>query len=251
MNPYVAEIEEVLCAFPARTSSQHPESYIGGGQSKLRYIGLRVPQLQQAMKTGFSFSRENTTDVALIWDQIWQTSDCFEVMALAIAWFYEPRQRSLLRGHWPRLKKWAERIDNWAHADTLSGIYARILEDDPKLVYPTLLKWNSSSNPWFRRLSIVSLLYYSSQRSKVLPFKKIISLVKPQLDFDHYYVQKGVGWTLRECGNVYPDETFAFIERHVGKISATAFSAAVEKLTMKQRDQLKRLRKNQRRRPGA
>ncbi len=240
---YATEIEQALFLFPKRTSSQNPGTYIGGGQSKLRYIGLRVPQLDEAMRTGFSFSKNEPKDLAMIWDRIWHLSDCYEVMSLALAWFCDSKQRVILKRYWPYLKKWSSRIDNWAHSDTLSGIYARILEGTPGLVYPTLVTWNGSKNSWLRRLSIVSLIYYSSQREKVLPLKKILVLLKPQLEFDHYYVQKGVGWTLRETSNVYPEPTYAFIEQNIKKLSATAFSAATEKMSQKQRAHLKGLRK--------
>ena len=242
MNAYASEIENILKRFPSRTSKQHPESYIGGGQSQLRYIGLKVPQLRQTMKAGFSFSHKSSAEIAEVWDQIWQASDCYEVMALALDWFYLPQQRELLVENWPRLQNWSARIDNWAHSDVLSGIYARILEESPKLIYPTLQQWNKADNPWLRRLSLVSLLYYSSARERVLPLTKILQLVRPQLSFDHYYVQKGVGWTLREAGNVYPKPTYAFIEKNITKISAVAFSAATEKMSAKQKQHLKKLR---------
>ncbi len=243
MTRYIFEIEQALSSFPQRTSSQNPEAYIGGGQSKLRYMGLRVPHLQQAMRSGFSFSKYEPTDVVKVWDYIWWNSDCYEVMYLALAWFYDSKQRNTLKDHWPRLKKWSSRIDNWAHSDTLSGIYARILEDEPKEVYSTFTKWKASKNPWLRRLSIVSLLYYSSQRKKILPLNKILAVVKPQLEFDHYYVQKGVGWTLREAGNVYPEPIFSFVEENIKKLSALAFSAATEKMSTKQREHLKQIRR--------
>ncbi|MGE0526706.1 MAG: DNA alkylation repair protein [Bdellovibrionales bacterium] len=247
---YIAEIENALSAFPTRTSSQNPESYIGGGQSQLRYIGLRVPHLRQALRAGFSFSNAEPDVIAEVWDQIWWDSDCYEVMSLALAWFYDPKQRLILRPNWPRLRAWSERIDNWAHSDTLSGIYARIHEDCGREVYKTFREWNRSENPWLRRLSIVSLFYYSSQRQKYPSFKQVATLLKPQLNFDHYYVQKGVGWTLRESGNVYPRETFAFIEGHISKISSHAFSAATEKMTPRQRHHLKNLRRMRRGKPS-
>ncbi len=243
MNQYILEVEKSLSSFPQRTSSQNPETYIGGGQSQLRYMGLRVPQLQQAMRKGFSFSDSQSTEIAKIWNYVWINSDCFEVMSMALAWFYDSKQKSNLNQHWPLLKKWSSRIDNWAHSDTLSGIYARILEQNPQAIYTTLVNWNSSKNPWLRRISIVSLIYYSSQREKILPLKKILDLVYPQLEFDHYYVQKGVGWTLRESYNIYPDKTFVFIEKNVKKISAHAFSAATEKMSPQQKEHLKKLRK--------
>lgn len=246
MNQYISEVEQALATWPRRTSSQNPESYIGGGQSKLRYIGLRVPQLQQTQKRGFSFSNHNSNEIAKVWNHVWQNSDCYEVMALALAWFYAPQQRSILLKHWPLLKKWSTRIDNWAHSDSLSGIYARILEDDAAAVYPTLQKWNTSPNPWLRRLSIVSLFYYSSQRTKVPLVKHVLPLVEALLLDKEYYVQKGVGWTLRETYNVYPDKASAFLEKHIASISAHAFSAATEKMPKKQKEYFKRLRKTRR-----
>jgi 3-methyladenine DNA glycosylase AlkD len=243
MNQHVLEVEQALSSFPKRTSSQNPEAYIGGGQSNLRYIGLRVPHLQQAMRKGFSFSHNKSEELVKIWNYIWLKSDCYEVMSVALAWFYDPKQKDVLSQYWPVLKKWSSRIDNWAHSDTLSGIYARILEQNPQAVYPTLVKWNSSKNPWLRRLSIVSLIYYRSQREKILPLKRILDLVHPQLEFDHYYVQKGVGWTLREAYNIYPAKTFAYVEKNIRKISSHAFSAATEKMSPKEKQHLKRLRK--------
>lgn len=243
MKKYIEEIEFELSKHPKRTSAHNPETYIGGGQSELRYMGLRVPHLRQSYSLGFSFSKKNPDEVAKIWDSVWWNSDCFEVMALALIWFEDPKQRKNLKTYWELLNKWSERIDNWAHSDTLSGIYARIHEDSPTEVYKTFKKWNISQNPWQRRLSIVSLFYYSSQRKKYPPLNKVMALLKPQLKYDHYYVQKGIGWTLREAGNVYPDSTFAFIEKNIHDISAHAFSAATEKMNPKRREYLKNLRK--------
>ncbi len=96
MIQHILEVEKSLSSFPKRTSSQNPEAYIGGGQSTLRYIGLRVPHLQQAMRTGFSFSNNEQDEQAKIWNQVWLYSDCFEVMAMALAWFYDPKQKPIV-----------------------------------------------------------------------------------------------------------------------------------------------------------
>ena len=237
------EVEAALALLPVPKTKWAPEAYLGGGQSKLNYLGLRAEQMKAAMKRGFSFSNGTPREVARSWDRVWHESNSFEAMALALAWFNDPKRRDTLSAHWPVLKKWSKRIDNWAHADVLSGLYARIHEDVGHEIYSTFDAWGDSKNPWLRRLSIVSLYYYSSARRKQPTFKKAITLIERQLDHPHYYVQKGVGWALRESGNVYPRETFLFLERHVHRISSTAFSAAVEKLSVPKREQLKRLRR--------
>lgn len=243
MNQHIQEVEKALLRHPISRKGYSPEGYIGGGQSKLRYIGLKVPLLRQTLSTGFSFYGNDRKQIAKTWDYVWNNSDCYEVMALALAWFEDRKNLDILVDHWPLLKKWSARVDNWAHSDTLSGIYARILEQNPSLVYPTLKAWNKSKNPWLRRLSIVSLMYYSSQRKTVLPLSKILVLVKPLIEDEHYYVQKGVGWTLREAWNVYPKETYQFLETHIHRLKPASFTAATEKLSKTQKDRLKKLRK--------
>lgn len=62
---------------------------------------------------------------------------------------------------------------------------------------------------------------------------------------DHY-VQKGVGWTLRELHNVYPKETYAFLAANIDRLKSYAFSASTEKMTQDGKARLKRLREKER-----
>lgn len=246
MSLFLIEVENQLKSYPLISVSNpnfSPESYIGGGQSKLRYLGLRVPQMKAALKKGFSFSNLSKREQAKIWDEIWKNSDCYEVMSLALEWFNQYRCGEDLIEYWPMLYQWSLSIDNWAHSDSLCALYARMVEEKPSLIYPTLKKWNQSKSPWLRRISMVSLLYYSSQREKYLPLNKILSLVTPQIKYDHHYVQRGVGWTLRESYNAYPKQTMSFLSKHVKDLSAIAFSAATEKLSSKEKEKLKKIRK--------
>jgi 3-methyladenine DNA glycosylase AlkD len=97
-----------------------------------------------------------------------------------------------------------------------------------------------------RRQSVLSPLCYARSRKVKPPFNKIIALVKPLLNDPDYYVQKGVGWCLRETGIVYPEKTFVFLTEYHHVITSTAFAAAAEKLPAKQKEQLKLLRKKSR-----
>lgn len=238
------EVEEKLRALPRIPSKHVPEDYVGAGVSRLKFLGLRSPQLDAVYKAGFSFSGGDPAKVARVWDHVWSRTECFEAMSLALSWFYDRAREPELPGYWPMLREWSARIDNWAHSDTLSGIYARILERRPSVILPTLRGWNRAEDaPWLNRLSIVSLIYYSSQRRRILPPAQILKMVKPLLDHEHYYVQKGVGWTLRELGNVHPVEARSFIEAHVAWIHPDAWSAAVEKWNPAEKARLQKLRK--------
>jgi 3-methyladenine DNA glycosylase AlkD len=76
----------------------------------------------------------------------------------------------------------------------------------------------------------------------------MLPLVEKLLDDEHYFVQKGVGWTLRELSVIYHDVTWQFLIKHHTRISGAAFTAAAEKLSPAKKEKLKDLRKTHRQR---
>lgn len=143
-------------------------------------------------------------------------------------------------------------IENWWHSDSLSSIYARILEEElakkdstQSEVLKKLEKWNKSLNLWERRQSVVSLFYYASQRKKkILPVQIVINLINNLLQDEEYYVQKGVGWALRETYQVYPEEIKIFLLKKARILSAVSWQAATEKLEKDFKKKLKEVRKS-------
>lgn len=144
---------------------------------------------------------------------------------------------------WPKLKTWVTRIDNWAHADMIASLYCDMLTEDPKTVLPVLEKWASEKSPWKNRMGIVSLLYYYNPKRYKPPYKTIEKMIKPHLGKDHYYLQKAIGWNLREVSTAYPKEFKAFMNKNLHQISSTAYSTAVEKTDKQTKDAWKRARK--------
>lgn len=132
-------------------------------------------------------------------------------------------------------------IENWWHADDLSKLYAKIL-DYHKLLIKEFQQWAKLGNSWQKRMALTSLLYYSSQRKRPLQADTILAQVKQLLQEDSYYIQKGLGWCLRECYNLYAEKTFEFMRIYVKMISPTAFSTATEKLSQEEKTILKHYR---------
>ena len=104
-------------------------------------------------------------------------------------------------------------------------------------------KWNASKNLWERRQSLVSLYYYSRTKKQHIDFELTQQLIFPLLSDKEYFVQKAVGWTLRESYNVYPKQTYSFILANIKNITSTAFTTCLEKMTEKQKLTLKQKRK--------
>ena len=89
---------------------------------------------------------------------------------------------------------------------------------------------------------MVSLIEYASKRTRVLPFTELIAFVEPLLDDNDYYVQKGLGWTLREIGNVYPRESAPFIEQHAARLSSRSWTGVTKNLSKPDKARLRAIR---------
>lgn len=235
LNKYLHEVQHELRALPGIKMGNHYNS-------PTPTLGLTVPQSRATLKNGYSFLNLDRLSILSVFDHIWNHAVYFEEMSQAI-YFYE--KKSLIQQEFLTIINWIDRCDNWAHSDGLSSIYARALEENPKLVWPILKTWNSSQNPWKRRQSAVSMLYYSRLRKSWLPFKQMIEMIEPLLNDRDYYVQKGLGWTLREIYNLFPAETLGFIQTNLKKISPAAWQASTEKLPPDIKTELMKSRKTQ------
>lgn len=216
---------------PRRLEIFNGESYIGGGNSKLIYLNLSIPEVRLVLEKKLPLFSEPLEKQFAAFEKVWKNSRIFEVRMIAIYWVDGLTIEQLIRFA-PRLTKWADKIDNWAESDTLCGIYARIFEASPKSILKTYKTWNKHKNLWLRRCSMVAVFYYARSRKKQPSFKLAVSLVKPHLTAKEHYVQKAVGWTTREMYNVYPIETLKFITDNLMNIHSIAWYATSEKMPL-------------------
>ena len=219
MNDHINEVDSRLFELAAKDAVADPCGLIR--------IRLAVPVVRKTLKTPFSFSDLAEKQQLEIWDSVWKQSLYYESMSLAL---YRDQGRPLSREEFETVVTWIDRITCWEHSDDLSKIIAQVVEENPGWIMPFMLDWNKDENPWKRRQSVVGLIEYASKRKRFLPFSELISFIDPLLDDSEYYVQKGIGWTLREIYNAYPDKTLKYIEKNILNISPNAYTAATEKL---------------------
>jgi len=210
----------------------------------IKTITGSVPVHRKASKHRYSFSASTFKQQLAVWDQVWHNTDDFWMKVHAFFFLERNMNKTdALQLMWPVIVRWQDKVNDWPLCDALAKIYTRILVVAQDKVYAQLKKWNKDNDLWKRRQSVVSLLYYSRTKKEYLPFDKIEELVTPLLKDKEYYVQKGVGWTLRELYTVYPKETLPYLTRHIKSISSIAFTIAIEKMNGKLKEQLKAHRK--------
>ena len=234
-----AEVASALEAIGSPSFGAHIAESLG---SQLQFFGIRVPALRARVKQGFSFYQLSEREILGVWDRLWRFTPHGDVMSAALE-YYRPLVRgSVSADFWPVVRGWSERADNWAHADTLSGVYSWVLAHHHDAVYPQLEGWSSDQDQWLRRMSIVSLIHYSGKNAVFMPLDEVLALVSNCLDDHRYYMTRAVGWVLREMGHVYPLEVRSYLEAHAAELAAPAFTRAIERRTPDERVELRGIR---------
>ena len=206
-------------------------------------LGLTVPMQRQSLKKGYSFSDLPFEEQIPIWTHVWNRASFHEAKMQAGLFVEKPPAGIDLEWFWAEIHPWVSSVNCWDQSDTLSNVFAYLNERVPDRVTPVLRAWNDSDNPWERRQSLVALLCYSRFRKTFPDPALVFELVERCLKDPDYYVQKGVGWTLREAYHVWPDEALSFLDQHVVILAPAAWQAATEKLDPVVKQRLKDKRK--------
>jgi 3-methyladenine DNA glycosylase AlkD len=203
-----------------------------------------IPLHRLESKHRYTFSALPFTQQLAIWDEVWRHNDHYR-MRLHAYFFLERNSKSaaLLQEMWPTIVHWQDEVNDWSLCDSLAKIYTKILVVLPEEVYKQLKAWNSDQILWKRRQSVVSLLYFSRTKKQHPSFEQVEALVHPLLTDGEYYVQKGLGWALRECHTVYPQQTLPWLKQNIRRVSAIAFTIAIEKMDAASIIELKEIRK--------
>jgi 3-methyladenine DNA glycosylase AlkD len=210
--------------------AQGHEDRASNEQSTLRFWGHKSATIHDAARRAATQLRAcglSPAEEFRLWRSVWDASDLFELKTIALGSMTSKRLRSYWLVNPLKLFALAPQIDNWALSDTLSDVLAELLESDRGHL-AVFQRWNSSHNPWLRRQSIVGLYYYARMRKKPLAVCHSLPLVNNLLDDPHFYVQRGVGWTLREIDRVHSQAQRRFVRANLSSISPVAWFAASE-----------------------
>ena len=79
----------------------------------------------------------------------------------------------------------------------------------------TMLVWSQDDNFWIRRLAIDHQLGFKLEMDADL----LATIIKNNLGSDEFFINKAIGWSLREYSKVAPDWVREFIAKHDADLS--------------------------------
>ena len=102
-------------------------------------------------------------------------------------------------------KSWWDSVDHIA--SMITGPYFRKF---PVQIKPVTQKWNRSDNFWLQRSSILFQKAYRGKTDTALLSKYILHCAGSK----EFFIQKAIGWSLREYAKTDPEWVLQFVEKH-------------------------------------
>ena len=120
-------------------------------------------------------------------------------------------QSYLTKDDLPKLERLVVTKSWWDTVDILDRVVGSLVADYPELE-EVLLKWSLSDNIWLRRVAIDYQLLRKEKTNVQLMEKILVN----NLDQTEFFINKAIGWALRDYSKTNPEWVARFIEK-IGK----------------------------------
>jgi 3-methyladenine DNA glycosylase AlkD len=182
------------------------------------FLGISKPQ-RASISRSFLKQCKNTDSIDWAFvDKCWSLEREFQYLALdylrAVARLLTDQDVLKLRGL-AVTKSW------WDTVDSLDRIVGGIALEYP-VVNDNLLAWSAGDNLWLRRLAIDHQLGRKEKTDTALLEKIIVN----NLNQKEFFINKAIGWSLREYSKTEPDWVRTFTERHKDGLSPLSLREA-------------------------
>ncbi|MGC1495126.1 MAG: DNA alkylation repair protein [Sulfitobacter sp.] len=223
IEPYVDQL--VALADPAR--ALEIRSY---HKANRFYLGLSNAQIND-LSAAWRAELDAPARVALA-DALWQT-DVYEARLAAAKLLTQARIRPDDTGAWRLIASWTPSFDSWAIADHACMAGQKRLVADPTRL-DEVENWVGSDHIWTRRAALVSTLPWTKQNhpkpDELVIRDRVLGWAEVLVPDRNWFIQKAIGWWLRELSKHDPDRTKAFIAAHGAQMKPFAAKEAMRLL---------------------
>lgn len=96
----------------------------------------------------------------------------------------------------------------WDSVDSIAPLVGELARKYPEIIEETINGWSVDDNFWLRRSAILFQLKYKQHTNEALLFEYIVK----NADSKEFFIQKAIGWALREYSKTNPVSVKEFIE---------------------------------------
>lgn len=199
--------EQLFTDFEKNKDEEKAKQMSAYMRNQFPFLGIQSVKRRELSK---DFLREARKKQEVDWDFVhkcWE-KDEREFQYVAID-YLKRMEKFLTAGDIPKLKNLALAKSWWDTIDALDKIIGGIALAYPE-VTETLIKWSVDENIWLRRIAI----NHQRGRKEKTDTDLLEKIIFNNLGQTEFFINKAIGWSLREYSKVNPDWVRDFIEKY-------------------------------------
>ena len=188
-------------------------------KNKFEFFGVGAAERNEIWKPYFKEAKKTKK---IDWDFI---EICFKhdkrECQYTAAYYLKYMQRFLVEDDIPKLKELVLTKSWWDTVDILDKVIGSIIYNNKNL-HPIILEWSKDDNIWLRRVAIDHQLLRKENTDEQLLEKILIN----NLNHKEFFVNKAIGWALRDYSKTNPQWVRNFIEGHKENMASLSIREA-------------------------
>ena len=202
-----------------------------------RADNVRALDMSKYMKNKFEFFGVGAGERNEIWKQYFKEAKktkkidwdfieiCFKhdkrECQYTAAYYLKYMKKFLVEDDIPKLKELVLTKSWWDTVDILDKVIGSIIYNNKKL-YSIMVEWSKDDNIWLRRVAIDHQLLRKENTDEQLLEKILIN----NLNHKEFFLNKAIGWALRDYSNTDPQWVRNFIEVHKENMASLSIREA-------------------------
>ena len=198
---------EIIDCLEARADNARALDMSKYMKNKFEFFGVGAAERNEIWKLYFKEAKKTKK---IDWDFI---EICFKhdkrECQYTAAYYLKYMKKFLVEDDIPKLKELVLTKSWWDTVDILDKVIGSIIYNNKNL-YPIILEWSKDDNIWLRRVAIDHQLLRKENTDEQLLEKILIN----NLNHKEFFVNKAIGWALRDYSKTNPQWVRNFIEVH-------------------------------------
>lgn len=180
-------------------------------QNKFPFLGIPKPALKEIMKPYLQKSKKLAFDwdfTFLCWEKPYREAQYVAVSYVLL------HQKKFQIEDIEKLKRLITEQAWWDTVDNLDAAVGTLVLQHPELKQ-TMLLWSVSDDLWLRRTAIDFQQEYKESTDAAL----LAQIIVNNLGGNEFFINKAIGWSLRDYSKVNPSWVRAFLETYKERLA--------------------------------
>ena len=204
---YIEKMQAILTAHANDENAFHMEKYM---RNQFMFLGIKTPLRKKLTQQFFKETKIKEEDfqpefVRSLWQSIEREYQYVAMDYIGLSLKKLRKEDLFLLEELITTKSW------WDTADMLAQkAVGKIASDHPEVISEIIEEWNKSGNMWLQRSALLFQLKYKEHTDEKLLYR----FINDHASSKEFFIQKAIGWVLREYSKTNPDSVKQFISRN-------------------------------------